>query len=58
MSKIRSGTNSQGIQIREPKLPAARRNIAGILGVFQDCSTQPAAILAVTLGAEAIGTAS
>ena len=36
----------------------ARRKIAGILCVFQDFSTRPAAILAVKLGAEAIGTAS
>ena len=49
---------SRSIQIREPKLPVARRKIAGILGVFQDFSTRPAAILAAKLGAEAIGTAS
>ena len=48
----------RSIQIREPKLPVARRKIARILCVFQDFSTQPAAILAVKLGAEAIGTAS
>ena len=56
--KIRSCTNSRSIQIREPKLPVARRKIAGILCVFQDFSTQPAAILAAKLGAEVIGTAS
>ena len=39
-------------------MPVARRKIAGILWVFQDFSTRPAAILAVKLGAEAIGTAS
>jgi hypothetical protein len=33
---------SRSIQIREPKLPVTRRKIAGILGVFQDFSTQPA----------------
>ena len=36
----------------------ARRKIAGILCVFQDLSTQPSAIWAAKLGAEAIGTAS
>ena len=56
--KIRSCTNSRSIQIREPKLLVARRKVAGILGVFQDFSTHPAAILAVKLGSEAIGTAS
>ena len=55
---FRSCTNSRSIQIREPKLPMARRKIAGILCVFQDLSTQPAAIWAAKLGAEAIGTAS
>ena len=55
---MRSCTNRRSIQIREPKLPVARRKIVGILGVFQDCSTRPAAILAAKLGAEAIGTAS
>lgn len=55
---IRSCTNSRSIQIREPKLPMARRKIAGILCVFQDLSTQPSAIWATKLGAEAIGTAS
>ena len=49
---------SRSIQIREPNLPVARRKIAGILGAFQDFSSQPAAIWAVKLGAEAIGTAS
>ena len=56
--EIRSCTNSRSIQIRESELPVARRKIAGILCVFQDFSTRPAAILAVKLGAEAIGTAS
>ena len=55
---FRSCTNSRSIQIRESELPVARRKIAGILCVFQDFSTRPAAILAVKLGAEAIGTAS
>jgi hypothetical protein len=55
---FRSCTNSQSIQIRESKLPVTRRKIAGILCVFQDCSTRPAAILAAKLGVEAIGTAS
>ena len=55
---LRSCTNSRSIQIRESELPVARRKIAGILCVFQDFSTRPAAILAVKLGAEAIGTAS
>ena len=55
---LRSCTNSRSIQIREPKLPMARRKIAGILCVFQDLSTQPSAIWAAKLGAEAIGTAS
>ena len=58
LSFFRSCTNSQRIQIRESKLPVARRKIAGILCVFQDLSTRPAAILAAKLGAEAIGTAS
>ena len=44
--EIRSCTNSRSIQIREPKLPVARRRIAGILCVFQDFSTQPVVILA------------
>ena len=35
----------------------ARQKIAGILCVFQDLSTQPSAIWAAKLGAEAIGTA-
>ena len=55
---LRSCTNSRSIQIREPKLPMARQKIAGILCVFQDLSTQPSAIWAAKLGAEAIGTAS
>ena len=55
---FRTCTNNRSIQIREPKLPMARRKIAGILCVFQDLSTQPAAIWAAKLGAEAIGTAS
>ena len=55
---FRSCTNSRSIQIREPRSPVARRKIAGILCVFQDLSTQPAAIWAAKLGAEAIGTAS
>ena len=55
---MRSCTDRRSIHIREPKLPVARRKIAGILCVFQDFSTRPAAILAVKLGAEAIGTAS
>ena len=58
MAGFRSCTNSRSIQIRESKLPAARRKIAGILGVFQDFSTRTAAIWAAKLGAEAIGTAS
>ena len=58
MRDLRSCTNSRSIQIRESELPVARRKIAGILCVFQDFSTRPAAILAVKLGAEAIGTAS
>ena len=56
--RLRSCTNSRSIQIREPKLPVARRKIAGTLCVFQDLSTQPSAICAAKLGAEAIGTAS
>ena len=55
---FRSCTNSRSIQIRESELPVARRKIAGILCVFQDFSTRPAAIWAAKLGAEAIGTAS
>ena len=55
---FRSCTNSRSIQIHKPNLPVARRKIAGILGVFQDFSSQPAAIWAVKLGAEAIGIAS
>ena len=55
---LRSCGNSRSIQIREPKLPAARRKIAGILCVFQDLSTQAVATLAAKLGAEAIGAAS
>jgi hypothetical protein len=56
--RLRSCTNRRNIQIRESKLPLARRKIAGILGVLQDFSTRPAAILAAKLGAEAIATAS
>ena len=55
---FRTCTNNRSIQFCEPKLPVARRKIAGILCVFQDLSTQPAAILAAKLGAEAIGAAS
>ena len=57
-SGLRSCTNSRSIPIREPKLPMARQKIAGILCVFRDFSTQPSAIWAAKLGAEAIGTAS
>ncbi|MCI8697957.1 MAG: hypothetical protein HFF29_02450 [Oscillospiraceae bacterium] len=56
--KFKKLTDRRSIQIREPELPPARRKSAGILCVFQDLSTRPAAILAAKLGAEAIGTAS
>ena len=55
---FRSCTDSRSIQICESKSPLARRKIAGILCVFQDFSTQPAAIWTAKLGAKAIGTAS
>ena len=54
MKKLRSCTISRGTQICETKSWLARQKSAGILDVFQTFLTQPTAILAAKLCAEAI----
>ena len=56
--RLRSCTNSQSAQICASKMSPARQKIAGILCVFQDFLTRPAAFLAAKMCAWAIGTAS